>query len=290
LTSASYHRYLRGLPALFEEIELGAFHDRLAAARSGWQLLRQRLTWAKLRRYLAHVLQDFRACTVVSTGEQRLLSENVARCPPIEVIPNCVTVSDYALGTTAPQPDRLVFAGALSYAANADAVRWFLSEVYPRLKAHRPGVQLTITGDGGGQRLAATDGVLQTGQVADVRPVVGSAWLSIAPILWGGGTRVKIIESMALGTPVVATTKAAEGLEVVDGEHLLLADAAPDFAQSIERLLFDPDLRRRLSANGRRLVEERYSWQVVGPRFLRLVEEVAGETTRREPSRREELA
>jgi len=107
-----------------------------------------------------------------------------------------------------------------------------------------------------------------------VRPLIASAWASIAPLQQGGGTRLKILEALALQTPVVATSKGAEGLDARHDEHLLIADAPDEFANQVVRLLQDPALRQRLAANGARLVSEQYDWANVMPRFLNLVEQI----------------
>jgi glycosyltransferase involved in cell wall biosynthesis len=141
-------------------------------------------------------------------------------------------------------------------------------------------VSLAITGSTVGADLGGLnldDSVHLTGYVPDVRIPVAEATVCVVPIRQGGGTRLKILEAMALGTPVVATSKGAEGLEVIDGEHLLLADTPQAFADATLRLLGDPALRARLVASARRLVEARYDWAQIGQRFVRLVEEtVAG--------------
>jgi len=134
-------------------------------------------------------------------------------------------------------------------------------------------VRLFITGDHAGKSLPPAGNVTLTGYVDDVRPLVARAWASIVPLRIGGGTRLKILEAMALGTPVVATSKGAEGLEVRHGKHLLIADGPAAFADEVMRLLRDAELRAALAANGRRLVAERYDWATVMPGFLELVEQ-----------------
>jgi glycosyltransferase involved in cell wall biosynthesis len=151
---------------------------------------------------------------------------------------------------------------------------WFLQHVYPRIQAQVPSVHLTITGDHGDRPLPTARGVTLTGFVEDVRPVVAAASVSLAPILTGGGTRLKILEAMALGTPVVSTGKGAEGLAVKDGVHLMLADDPAEFANAVVHLLNGPQASQALAADARRLVGERYNWQSVMPRFLDLLDAV----------------
>jgi glycosyltransferase involved in cell wall biosynthesis len=134
---------------------------------------------------------------------------------------------------------------------------------------------LLITGDHGGLQLPAGDGVERTGFVDDLRPLLAGATLAVAPIFAGGGTRVKILEAMAAGTPVVATTKGAEGIDAIAGEQLLIADDAAAFAAHVGALLADHALRARMAQSARRLIEERYDWRVIGPRFAALVDAVA---------------
>jgi glycosyltransferase involved in cell wall biosynthesis len=194
---------------------------------------------------------------------------------PIEVIPNCVNLADYRNVCEAPQPETLIFTGSFRYSANHDAMVWFLSEVYPRIRAQIPSVRLSITGDHADLPLPPAGNVVLTGFVDDVRPLIASSWVGLAPIRIGGGTRLKILEAMALRTPVVATSKGAEGLELEDEEHLLIADTPEGFAEAVVRLLRKPRLRKRLVDHGYQAIQEKYDWPAVMPRFLELVEQVA---------------
>jgi glycosyltransferase involved in cell wall biosynthesis len=139
----------------------------------------------------------------------------------------------------------------------------------------RPAARLIITGAHDELPVPPAGNVVRTGCVDDVRPLIASAGLSVAPIFAGGGTRLKILESMAAGTPVVATSKGAEGLEVLPGQHLLIADDAAAFAAHVVALLADPALRASLARAARTLVETHYDWRILGPRFAALVESVA---------------
>jgi glycosyltransferase involved in cell wall biosynthesis len=273
---AGYSPCFQGVPALFEEVELGVPYEQYRQARSSWIRLRRGLTWAKHRRYLTRVLGHFSACTVVSEQEQSLVSSLVPNFGTIEVIPNCINLDDYHDVGEVPQPNHLIFTGSFRYFANYEAMAWFLQEVYPRLQAEIPHVRLTITGDHANLPLPPVENVSLTGFVDDVRPLVASAWISLAPIQVGGGTRLKILEAMALRTPVVATPKGAEGLDVRAGEHLLIADTPEAFAAATIRLLQEPGLRQELAANAYQLVSEKYDWAAVMPQFLDLVDRVAG--------------
>jgi glycosyltransferase involved in cell wall biosynthesis len=255
--------------------------ERYRGQAGALQKLRCWASWQKTRQYEARLFRRFDLITMVSEQDaavsQALLPDGR---PPVHVIPNGVDCRDRRPGLAQPVPGRLVFNGSLTYSANYNAMRWFLAEVYPRIKAEVPGVSLTITGSTQGvdlDGLALDESVTLTGFVEDVRLPVAEATMAIAPIREGGGTRLKILEAMALGTPVVATSKGAEGLDVVDGEHLLMADDPARFADCVIALLRDPALRARLVASARRLVEQRHDWDAIGRRFVALVEETVAQ-------------
>jgi glycosyltransferase involved in cell wall biosynthesis len=150
--------------------------------------------------------------------------------------------------------------------ANHDGAMFFLREVWPLLR--RPGRPLVVKMVGRAPQaelLAAHDGreCIVTGKVDEVLPYYREALAAIVPLRSGGGTRLKIVEALAAGTPVVSTSVGCEGLDVVDGRTILIADSPQAFAAAIERLLEDPALAAALSRDGRRLVEERYDWPLI---------------------------
>lgn len=274
ITSASYHAAFAPRPAVFDEVELGVFADQVQRAPHAIARARHSLTWMKLGRYLTRVLRTMDACTVVSEAEAALVRRAVLNPPRLEVVPNGTTVPPEIVPLHERASETLIFTGALTYAANADAMRWFLQQCYPLIKERRPAATLRITGVTGGLRMGGA-GVLQTGHVADARALVAQTAVSIAPLQWGGGTRLKLLEAMAVGTPIVATSKAAEGLAVAHDVHLLLADSPQDFAAAVLHLLDDGALRQRLVENARQLVVERYQWSSIGRAFVSLLENVA---------------
>lgn len=275
LSAAAYAPSFRGIPALFEEAEAGLLYEQFAHARLPWHRVRYGLTWVKQKYYLASLMSYFRGCTVVSEKERMLLRSCAPGFREIEVIPNCVQLSEYAKMSAPVRAGTMVFTGSFRYQVNHEAMVWFLSQIYPRICDRVPNVQMTITGDHSNLPLPSAKNVYLTGSVADVRPLIASAWLAVAPIRRGGGTRLKILEAMSLRTPVVATSKGAEGLDVQHDEHLLIADTPEHFADQVVRLLKDPALRERLTENAYRLVSEKYDWGIVLPHFLHLVDKVA---------------
>ncbi|NTU86362.1 MAG: glycosyltransferase, partial [Chloroflexales bacterium] len=129
-----------------------------------------------------------------------------------------------------------------------------------------PEARLVATGAASGvpALIRAAPALTLSGYVPDIRAIVRGSRASIVPLRLGVGTRLKIMEAMALGTPVVATPLGAEGLDAADGEHLLIGDSPARFGEQVLRVLGSRDLRARLAAAGRRLVEERYAWEVIG--------------------------
>lgn len=278
---AAYAPHFGTLPALFEEAEIATLYEQYHQAGHWREKARYGLTWAKHRRYLSHLLPRFAACTVVSGREKQLLQTAVAAKLPIEIIPNCLNLADYADVQPTAVANQLVFTGAFTYQPNYQAMCWFVAHVLPLIRQQIPDVQLTITGNHANLPLPSSEGVTLTGFVDDVRPYIARAMVSLVPIWTGGGTRLKILEAMALGTAVVATSKGAEGLDGTAGEHLLVADTAVAYASATVRLLQDADLRQKLERNGRRLVEQHYHWPVVEPRFLKLLQQILQNSHRR---------
>jgi len=262
--SAVYFDRRHEAPTVFEEAEGAAIHGQIASAPTRARRLARRLTWWKYGRYLARAARHFDATTVVSEAERDLLVGAGAPRARVAVIPNGVDLPEHGFDDSRAR--RLVYAGAPTYSANIEAVRWFASEVLPRLDGGALDVRLHVTGGHAGIdiRGLADAGIVFEGHVADIRRFVASSAVAVVPLLSGGGTRLKILEAMAMGTPVVSTSKGAEGLDVRHGEHLLIADGGSAFARAVGQLLEDAALAARLASAGHRLVRERYTWRRIG--------------------------
>ncbi|GAB4524235.1 MAG: glycosyltransferase family 4 protein [Anaerolineales bacterium] len=266
-----YLERVNGTPAVLEELEISTPYDAWRHATHPLDRMRRRLTWMKLCLYLQRVLPHLQACTSVSDVERERIQRVVPAAPPIEVVPNGVDTRHYQGDFAPPEEDALIYNGALTYQANFDAMAYFLREIYPLVRARRPKAHLRITGKTMGvpvERLPLDEGVTLTGYLEDIRPAVARAWVTVVPLRVGGGTRLKILESLALGTPVVSTSKGAEGLDLEDGKHLLIADNPQDFSAAVLRLLEDPELRARLAAQGRARVRQHYDWAQIGEQLL----------------------
>ncbi len=276
---APYALRVPGVPRILEELELAYILEHHRQQPNLRLRLRFLLTALQYRRYVTGLLSRFTAVTVVSEREAALV-RSLARGRSLElaVIPNGADVATCRPYRYDPDPDTLIYPGALSYAANLDAMAYFLSAIFPRIRQARPATTMRITGHSTpAQRAAlpATAGVEHTGYVEDIRALIARSAVEVVPLRQGGGTRLKILEALALGTPVVSTTKGAEGLDLTPGQDYLIADTPAAFAENTVRLLAHPDERARLSANGRRVVAERYDWRAIGARFVALVETIA---------------
>jgi len=212
------------------------------------------------------------AHTVCSERERELLLTRVPQAH-IEVVSNGVDC-DFFADTAGAGGERrdLLFMGRMDYHANIDAALYFAREIWPLVRERRPELRLTIVGAQPPQAILAlrAPDILVTGTVEDVRPFYRSALASVVPLRVGGGTRLKVLEAMAAGTPVVSTALGAEGLAVTPGKDILIADSPAALADAIASLQAASPLWRTLATNGRRLVQEKYDWSVVGEILWRL--------------------
>ncbi len=277
MSMASYQKAFSGIPAVFEEVELAAYQPRhQAGLMSRRAEARHRLTWLKYGWYLNGLLKRFRLCTVTSKIEQALVRAVAPHYEAVYVVPNPIHCPDVTKEERAPLYGSLVFTGSLRFAPNHDAMVWFTRDIFPIIKAEIPEARLSITGDPGAATIPDGPDIQMTGELPSVRPVLRTAAVSIVPIRQGGGTRVKILDAMTCFTPVVTTTKGAEGLEVRHGEHVLVADTPREFAEACIQLLRCPGFADSLARNAYALVRSRYDVTAVVPQFLQLVESAAG--------------
>lgn len=266
-----------GVPRILDAVEFALIKDAYTNTSAPGLRFRNWLTWMKLKGFTKSLLQKVDACTVPSEQEKRNLLEIVPGYSNVKIIPHSMDLSRYSGDYGTPRPNSLVYTGALTYHANFDAVDYFLREIYPHIKVKVPGVSMQVLGNTGNARLEEwknDKSVTFPGLLYDVRPSLGQSWLSIVPLRVGGGTRLKIIESLAIGTPVVSTSKGAEGLDVTHGKNILIADTPVEFAKAVISILENPQFRETLSVEGRKLVQERYSATVMGNQFNSMLEQI----------------
>ena len=184
------------------------------------------------------------------------------------VVPNGIDLDEFTPSGEPPAADTILFSGLLSYYPNQHAIRWFLAEVLPLIRARRPAARLIVVGAHPPRWLSTLRDphVTVTGLVPDVRPYIERAAVVVAPLWIGGGTRVKILEALALRRAVVSTSLGAEGLNLVHGDSILIADDARAFADRVVDVLGDAGLAARLGRRGRRHARDHFDWRRIGER------------------------
>jgi glycosyltransferase involved in cell wall biosynthesis len=271
--------YARQVPAGARVLEEHNFLGRILAERVREKRARpwRQLTW---RKDLAFERRTFRAFDlVIMVSEQDRDAVRAMRCATttVAVVPNGVALNGPP-AAVAPVAGRLIYPGAVTYQANLDAVRWFVTEIWPCVRAACPGATFEVTGRTDGvdvTRLAQVDGVTFTGYLEDLPGELARSWACVVPLRQGGGTRLKVLEAMGAGVPVIATAKGVEGLGLTPDHHYLRAEDAATFAAQIRRLSADPRWRTELARRARAVVAQRYDWRAIGTGFVDLIEEVA---------------
>jgi sugar transferase (PEP-CTERM/EpsH1 system associated) len=228
--------------------------------------------WRRLRRYEAEVCRCADRVLAVSEADAAVLRRLVPGLD-VTVVPNGVDTRTYRpeIPNLKPQipENALVFTGTMDFRPNVDAVLWFAGKVLPQVQVEVPEAHFFVVGQRPHRRLDGLRGapaVTLTGWVEDVRPYIAQAAVYVAPLRIGGGTRLKLLEAMAMGKPVVATRLGAEGYPMMGGRELLLADTPADFAAAVVMLLRAPGRRDELGRAARAFVEQRYDWCAIVPR------------------------
>jgi polysaccharide biosynthesis protein PslH len=270
-----------------------------------WHNIESEMMWryAMNTRNWAKKIAARRTATLIEHAEDRLLGSGVThtvtsererqklltRWPSgkIEVIPNGVDAGFYSAKEIAQACRRsrqfalkpaILFVGSMDYHANIDAVTWFSRKIWPTIALNHPHLHFTIVGRNPARdvRALVSDRIHVTGTVDDVRPYYASAVAAIVPLRSGSGTRLKILEAMAAGVPVISTRMGAEGIEFEDNVHLVLADTGPEMAAAVEQVASSNETRARLSQAARELVREVYDWSVIGMKLCAIHEELVG--------------
>ena len=269
---ASYYPYFSHRAAIFDEIEIGVPLERFSKAQTTKSRLRYGFTWFKHKYYLKRLLENFPVCTVTSKNERELLIESGIRKNEISIIPNIVNWAEYQHLAGVEKSNSLIFTGSFRYEPNYEAMLWFLEKIFPLILEALPDTQLFITGDHQNLPIPKIKNVTLTGFVDDIQTMIASAGVSIVPLLTGGGTRLKILEAMALHTPVVSTSKGAQGIDISPGENIIIADTPETFSTGVIEILTQPALGKALAESGSRLVQAEYSLEAITSKYERLLQ------------------
>ena len=223
--------------------------------------------WRRLRRYEMWACRHVDAVVVVSDSDAAALRRIVPEVRTT-VVPNGVDIAHYASFSGYDDlPHSLVFTGKMDFRPNVDAALWFADHVFPSVRERFPDARFYVVGQRPHprlERLRTVPGVLVTGRVPDVRPYIGGASVYVVPLHSGSGTRLKVLEAMAMRRPIVSTTVGCDGFPVRDGREVLLADSAREFADRVSELLRDPELGRSLGEAAFAFAQK-YDWSAIMP-------------------------
>jgi len=285
LRGAHFGTAVAGVPKVYDSVDCISllFEQVLHSAPSLASRLIAWLDLGRTRRYEDRLISQYDKVLVTSPQDKEALlkldgrSHEQDQDKRIAVLPNGVDLEYFAFANGDRAPETLVFSGKMSYHANVAAASHLAQEVMPLIWARRPGVKLEIVGNNQPQPicdLAKDDRMRVTGFVPDLHLYLARATVSVSPIQYSVGIQNKVLEAMATGTPVVASSQACSALKVRDGIHLLVADDPATFAERVLRLLDDVALRLEMAINGRNYVEERHDWRTIAHNLENIYAEV----------------
>jgi len=263
-----------------DDLESGKI--RGIAAVEAWRSWRKYLGWLeflKLYTYERRVVPRF-DCALVCSEKDRQRLRNLPGSPRVEVFPNG---ADWRESTACDQQQddgkTLVFLGAMNYHPNEDAALFFAQSVFPKIKRRVAGARFVVAGKSPSARLRTLHNgadLIVTGYVENKSALFDSCTVFVVPIRFGGGTRLKILEAMAVGKAVVSTTVGCEGIDVSPGEDIVVADSAADLADACVGMLLDEPRRGALGRAGCELVFKRYRWDQIRARYVSALEDCLG--------------
>jgi glycosyltransferase involved in cell wall biosynthesis len=259
-----------GLPRLLDQHNaVWTIFARMAQNERGPKRLLLEREWRRLRRYEGRVCRAFEAVTVVSEEDRQALEEAMGAPRAMPVIPIAIDAVAQAPVPREPGARGVLSMATMMWPPNVDGVLWFADAIWPRIRQEVADARFYVVGQrpvAAVRALPERDSSIEvTGYVPDTAPYIARSACLIVPLRSGGGMRVKILEALARGIPIVSTTIGYEGIELTPGEHLLVADTPAEFAAAVARLLRDPALGARIAAAGRQRLTERYDWRAVCP-------------------------
>lgn len=223
--------------------------------------------WRLLSRYEGDICRTFDAVLAVSEEDRSALEEVAGVQLPIKVIPISIDLNENSTIKRRGSTERILHIGTMYWPANIDGVHWFLDEIWPLVRSRRNGVTFDIIGASPPKDLwqlnQDNSGVNVHGYVVDPTPFLEQAAMLVVPLRAGSGMRVKILNALAQGIPVVTSSVGCEGIQVISGRHLLIADDPETFANAVIAILEDNTLRDRLVSEGQELIRAKYDTRIV---------------------------
>ena len=238
---------------------------RMAKVKNPFKKLFYHLEAFKFYREETKVCREQDALLVTSERDISIFDETVPDVPKY-LIPNGVDTNYFKPFTVLPEPYSMVFVGMMKYVPNYDGITYFLDEIFPKILQKVPLATITIVGKNPPQSILsrANQNIIVTGFVEDTRPYIEKSAVYVVPLRMGGGTRLKIMEALAVKKPIVSTSIGCEGIEVVNGESILIADNSDEFANKVIELFENPALSKSITEKGYELVMNLYKWESIG--------------------------
>jgi polysaccharide biosynthesis protein PslH len=258
------------------------YNQRLMKAGAWWERL---VAWEEYKKFSRHEGALARRANVCVFCSQVDLECVKQQAPEVryELVPNGVDCKQYFFKEQSEEePGTIVFTGSFKYRPNVHAAKYFLEEIFPRIRKVAPEAKFMAVGNGAGKALAgyrSLAGFEAVDFVLDLRPYLAKAVVAVAPLTVGSGVSNKVAEGFAVGTAVVATPLACGDLPVKSGEELLIAESAEEFAKHTVTLLRDSGLRKQLALRARRLVDQQYDWEIVSRKMETVMQEIIGART-----------
>ncbi len=230
-----------------------------------------RKEYEKVKREEVDIINQQDMLLTTSETDLKLLRQHVENVPGF-VVPNGVDSTFFTPSDRQEEPFSMVFTGMMGYTPNHDGMLWFLDEIFPRILRKKPEAKVYIVGNRPPEALKKrrSDNIVVTGFVDDVRPYVWKSAIFVVPLRMGSGTRLKVVEALAMKKPVVSTSIGCEGIDVEHGKSILIEDDPAEFASAVVTLMEEKELALRLSRAGYKLVQSTYDWSVVGQNLLDL--------------------
>jgi glycosyltransferase involved in cell wall biosynthesis len=221
-----------------------------------------------MRNFEPKMVRAFDQVIVSSPVDQKFLSSETG--PVVDVISNGVDLEYFNWDDQERDENSIVFVGLMNYYVNVDSILHFYNHAFAHIQKQNPKIQLSIVGadpQKSIRNLAKDPSVEVTGFVPDIRPYITRSAVFVCPMVCGSGIQNKLLHAMAMGTPVVTTSISVQALQVTDGEHLLVADEPQQFAEAVNTLLQNKNLRKQISASARKYVQEHHDWNASGQKL-----------------------
>ena len=239
---------------------------------------------SKMSKFEASIATEASCCLTVSELDKVELLKLAHNNVKVEIIPNGVDTDYFSSAQKTDnkllglKEDALVFTGSMDWLPNSDAVEYFCADILPLIWQKKPETKFYVVGKNPPEKIKKLGHkdkrIIITGMVSDVRPFIIKSKVFVVPLRIGGGTRLKILEALSMQKAVVSTTIGAEGIDIIDGRHILLADKPKDFSNKVISLLEDLELTNNLGKQGRKLVLEKYDWQIIGKSLLEIYRQI----------------